>query len=318
VTVRAGVIFLVAVGVWFATLHAAGQAGNQDPAVHPMPDASGMPGHVVDLNVLVLDRAKHPVAGLDGATLQIADDGVSRKIESVTGAGGPISLCLVVDDSGSTKSMRQPIGDAAVALVEGLPAGSEVMVVHFADRSYLDVPFTPVATVDQAKVRMMESRGGTAMLDAVVAAGESVVAKAHNKRRALVIISDGGENASTLSLEQAIRRLQGRPGMPMLYALGFPDERESYIEDRHNEERLKQLTKMGGGGVTLVAKNAKEMASMSDEISAMIDSEVVISFTSPDTENPGRFHKLDVRRPQGAKGEEIYAMPGFFAVKPGP
>jgi len=48
----------------------------------------------------------------------------------------------------------------------------------------------------------------------------------------------------------------------------------------------------------------------------MIGSQVAISFTSPDTENPGRFHKLEVRRSQGAKGEEVYAMPGFFAMKP--
>jgi hypothetical protein len=76
------------------------------------------------------------------------------------------------------------------------------------------------------------------------------------------------------------------------------------------------LTKYGGGGVTLIAKNAKEIAKMTEEISAMIGSQVAISFTSPDTENPGRFHKLEVRRSQGAKGEEVYAMPGFFAMKP--
>jgi hypothetical protein len=169
--------------------------------------------------------------------------------------------------------------------------------------------------VDEAKLRMMESRGGTAMVDAVVASVNSVLANAHNKRRALVIISDGGDNKSTLNVEQAVRRMEVL-GAPMLYALGFPNEKESREGNYRNERRLKLLTKYGGGGVTLIAKNAKEIAQMTEEISAMIGSQVAISFTSPDTENPGRFHKLEVRRSQGAKGEEVYAMPGFFAMKP--
>jgi len=312
---KAGRIFLVVGGVWLSTFAAVGQTEKQEPAAHGAPDTSGAPGHIVDLNVLVVDREKHPVAGVDGAAVQVLDDGVSRTIESVTGTDGLISLCLVVDQSGSTKSMRQPISDAAVALVKRLPAGSEVMMVHFADEAFLDVPFTPVSSVDWSKVRLMESRGGTALYDALVAAEKFMLAYAHEKRRALVIISDGGDNASKLSLEQAARRLAWPGGAPLIYALRFSDGDEFPSESYHEERTLKTLTK-AGGGVTLVAGNAKEMASKTEEISAMIGSQVVISFTSPDTENPGRFHKLDVRRPQGAKGEEIYAMPGFFALKP--
>jgi VWFA-related protein len=302
-------------GVWFSTFSAVGQAGKQEPGLHPKADANGGPGHIVDLNVLVVDRDKHPVSGVDGKALQILDDGMSRTIESVTGTDGPISLCLLVDQSGSTKSMRQPISDAAVALVKGLPTGSEVMVVHFADNAFLDVPFTPVSAVDWSKVRLMESRGGTALFDALVAAEDSILAKARQKRRALVIISDGGDNASKLSLEQAARRLAWPVGAPMIYALRLSDGDEYPAESYHEERTLKTLTK-AGGGVTLVARNAKEMAQKAEEISAMIGSQVAISFTSPDAENPGRFHKLDVRRAQGAKGEEVHAMPGFFALKP--
>ena len=308
-------IFLAVVSVWLSTFSAVGQTEKQEAAVPSATDGNGPPGHIVELNVLVVDRDKHPVAGLDGKSLQILDDGTSRTIASVSGAEGPISLCLVVDDSGSTFPMRQPMIDSVVALEKALPTGSELELVHFADKAFLDIPFTPVALVDEAKLRMMESRGGTAMVDAVVASVNSVLANAHNKRRALVIISDGGDNKSTLNVEQAVRRMEVL-GAPMLYALGFPNEKESHEGNYANERRLKLLTKYGGGGVTLIAKNAKEIAKMTEEISAMIGSQVAISFTSPDTENPGRFHKLEVRRSQGAKGEEVYAMPGFFAMKP--
>jgi Ca-activated chloride channel family protein len=309
--VKAGLIFLMVGGVWISSFHAVGQTGKQEPAVRAATDASGAPVRTVDLNVLVLDHEKQPVAGLDGTAFQISeDDGVSKAVQAVTGAGGPVSLCLAVDESGSTKTMRQPIIDAVVALVKGLPAGSEVMVVHFADQAFLDIPFTPVQSVDPAKLRQMNSHGGTALYDALVAAEKFMLAYAHEKRRALVIISDGGDNASKLKLEQAARRLPW-PGAPMLYAMAFSDGGDSPAQSWHNERTMKELMK-SGGGVTLIAKNAKEMASKAEEISVMIDSQIVLSFASLDSANPERFHKLDVLRPGAAKGEVVHAMPGLF------
>ena len=310
---KAGLIFLMAGGVWLSAFSAAGQSEKQEAAVQSATDANGAPGHVVALNVLVLDREKRPVAGPDGKAIQVSEDGAPRTVQSVTGADGPVSVCLVIDESGSTKAMRPAINDAVVALVKGLPSGSEVMVVHFADKAFLDLPFTPVATVDEGKLRMTVSHGGTALHDAVVAAENFMLEKAHQKRRALVIISDGGDNASSLNLEQAIFKIS-KPGAPLLYALGFSDDRDSPSEHRHDEERLKLLTR-AGGGVTLMARNAREMASKTDEISAMIGSQIVVSFAS--AESTGKWHKLEVRGPQGGKGEEVHAMPGFYELKPG-
>lgn len=312
---KAAFIFLAVGGVWFSTLSGVGQTENQGTAIHPAREAYVAPARIVDLNVLILDRDKHPVTGLGAAAFQVSEDGAPQAIQSVTGADGPVSLCLLVDQSGSTKTMRQPIVDAVVALVKGLPAGSEVMVVHFADEAYLDIPFTPVESVDPAKLRQMESRGGTALYDALMAAENSVLVKAHQKRRTLVIISDGGDNASKLSLEQAAQRLE-RLGAPLIYALRSSGGDRFPSESSHEERVLKLLTKVGGG-VTLVAGNAKDMARKAEEISAMISSQVVLSFASADTANPERFHKLDVLRPGGAKGEEVHAVPGFFAMKLG-
>jgi Ca-activated chloride channel homolog len=308
---KAGLIFLVAGGVWFSAFFAAGQAQNSGAAVHPARKAYVSPARVVDLNVLVLDHEKQPVNGLDGKRFEVAEDGAAQTIDTVTGAGGPVSLCLVVDESGSTKAMRQPIIDAVVALVKGLPADSEVMVVHFADRAYLDIPFTPVTTVDQAKLRQMESRGGTALYDALVAAEGYVLAKARQKRRALVILSDGGDNASMLDLKEAINRISA-PGAPLIYALGFADERDSPSQHYRDEEGLKMLAREAGG-VTFNAKNAGEMARRAEEISDMIGSQIVLSYASPEVENSGRWHKLDVRVTGADKREEVHAMWGFTA-----
>lgn len=312
---KAALIFLVAGGFGYSAYWAVGQTADREAPAHPARNAYVAPTRTVDLNVLVLDREKHPEPNLDGARFQVLEDGVSRTIESVTGADGPVSLCLLVDESGSTKAMSRPIVDAEVALVQGLPAGSEVMVVHFADRAYLDIPFTPVASVDQVKLRQMSSRGGTALSDAVVAADVYVMAGAHQKRRALVIISDGGDNASTLNMEQAIVRIS-RLGAPLIYALGPQDANESPANREHSERNLKMLTR-AGGGVALIAYNAKDMARMTDEISAMIASQVVISFASAEAASAGQWHKLEVRR-AGDKRQEVHALAGYDVPRQGP
>lgn len=311
---KAALIFLVAGGFGFSAYWAVGQTDHGEAAVHPAREAYVAPLHFVDLNVLVMGRDKYPVSGLGAAAFQVSEDGAPRTVQSVRSADGPISLCLVIDESGSTKAMRRPIGDAAVALVNGLPPGSEAMVVHFADRAFLDMPFTPVASVDETKLRQMESRGGTALFDAVVAAEESMVVRARQKRRALVIISDGGDNASTLSLEQAVPRISV-PGAPLLYVLGFSDDQDSSSQHFRNEETLKTLTK-AGGGVTFTAKNAVQMTGMAEQISDMIGSQVVISFASADAARSGRWHKLDVRI-AGDKHEVVHAPPGLFLRGPG-
>jgi VWFA-related protein len=189
------------------------------------------------------------------------------------------------------------------------------MVVHFADRAYLDVPFTPVSSVDWSKVRFMESRGGTALYDAVVAAEDFVEAKAHQKRRAIVIISDGEDNASSLNLEQAARRIS-ELSAPLIYGLRFSEEHDFPAEVEHAEKALKTLTR-ASGGVMLIAGNAKDMARRVEEISDMIGGQMTISFASANVASPGRFHKLDVRVAERDKREEVHAMPGYYEGRPG-
>jgi VWFA-related protein len=266
----------------------------------------------VNLNLLVLDKEKHPITGLDGAAFQVFENGAQQTIQSLTGIDGPVSLCLLIDESGSTLAMRQPIGDAAVALVKDLPAGSEVMQVRFADAAYLDLPFTPASSVDPAKIRQLNSRGGTALFDALIAAEDYVQKNARQKRRALVLISDGGENASKLDLDQTRRRFL-KPGAPMLYALSTRDEKAYPGEKMRDERRLKILAN-GSGGVILPARNAKEMERSTDEISAMIRSQYVLSYASTDPVHDRRFRKLEVRLQQPDKRAEVHAPAGYYAL----
>jgi Ca-activated chloride channel family protein len=269
----------------------------------------------VDLNLLVLDREHHPVTGLTNSAFTITEDGAPRAIQSVAPAAGPVSLCLLIDESGSTYGVRGPIGEAAMALVRDLPAGSEVMVVNFADRAHLYLPFTPASLIPPERLTTLTSRGATAMFDGLVAAEIYLLANAHQKRRAMVLISDGGDNASNFSGEQAMQRLI-RPGAPLLYALSVPNKRDSSEEVSRSAGRLKNLFELAGG-LTLSAVNASDMARLAQEISAMVRGQYVVSFVPGEAVRNGKMHKLEVKITPADKHEEIHTLAGYYAGEPG-
>jgi Ca-activated chloride channel family protein len=311
--VRIAPIFLAAIATGLFIIPGIGQTGNQEPARGAESNAAGSPARMVDLNLLVLDKEKHPLIKLDRAAFQVFENGAPQTIQSVSGEDGPVSLCLLIDESGSTKAMRDPIGDAVVSLVKNLPAGSEVMLVRFADAAYLDLPFTPASSVEPAKLRQLNSRGGTALFDALIAAEDYVQKNAHQNRRALVVISDGGENASTVSLLQTTQRVL-MPGAPMLYALSTRDEKAYPAEKIRDERRLTILAKVSGGMI-LSARNANDMAHGTDQISAMIRSQVVLSYASTDPVRDRRFRKLEVRIQPLDKQTEIHVSTGYYALE---
>ena len=297
----------IALAAFAATLPAIGQTGN--------PTAPATVPRTVDLNVLVLDRDHHPVTELTNSAFTITEDGAPRTIQTVAAAEGPVSLCLLIDESGSTNGERGPIGEAAAALVKDLPAGSEVMVVRFSNAAYLDLPFTPASSVDPEKLTTLTSRGGTAMFDALVKAEINLLANAHRKRRAMVLITDGGDNASRLSGEQAMQRLI-RSGAPFLYALSVPGKTEYREDISRDSDRLKKLFKIAGGFV-LRAKNPNDLSPLVDEISEMIRSQYVLSFL-PENIPDGTMHKLEAKINQLDKRDEIQTLSGFYYWGPRP
>jgi Ca-activated chloride channel family protein len=267
----------------------------------------------IHLNVLVLDKDKHPAGQLTKADFQIRQDGVSQAIESVSAPDAPVSLGLIIDTSSSTQPLRQQTADAAVALVKGLPAGSEVMAVLFADEGYLDVPFVPVSAIDpDYVVRHLESRGGTALFDSLIAANDYFVSHAHEKRRAMVLISDGGENASMKTLNDAAHSIL-TPRSPLLYLLGMPNEGGKTAHAGEDRERLKNIARVSGG-IVYPAGKPDDAPGLAKEISEAIRSQYALTYTSTDASQNGQLHKLDVTVRHG--GMQVYGLPEYMAPTP--
>ena len=131
----------------------------------------------------------------------------------------PISLGIVIDNSGSMREKRAKVNKAAVNLVRASNPQDEVFVVNFSDEFYLDQPFTNKISLLQTALEKYETRGGTALYDAVVASADELKRHGKLQKKILFVVTDGEDDASRESLEQAVRRLQEENG-PTVYAIG--------------------------------------------------------------------------------------------------
>jgi len=264
----------------------------------------------IHLNVLALDKARRPVPSLGKADFQLKQDGVPQTIQAVSGPDAPVSLGLMIDVSASTYQHREQIADAAIALVKGLPPGSEVMAVLFADEGFLDVPFAPVSAIDpEYVIRHLESKGGTALYDALIAANSYFASHAHERRRAMALISDGGEDASMKTMNDAAHAMLGYRS-PLLYVLGMPNEGGKSTHAGEDRKRLQDLGRISGG-VVYYAKTSDDVLPLANEISAAVRGQCALTFTSSEAAEDGRAHRLEVKVGRG--GAEVYGLPQYLA-----
>jgi len=261
----------------------------------------------VNLNVVVLDKQGAPQT-IDEQKFQLFEDGSERPLEFRTTADSPVSVALLIDTSGSMYNRRGSITATVNAIVKGLPSSSEVMVISFNETAYVNLRFTPVAQADFSFLSRLDTRGGTALFDTIVATEKYFAAHARYARRAIVLLSDGGDNASHLALGAAIRSLQW-PGAPTFYSFLLPPTFVSGAETRHDKLAIENLAK-AGGGVALTPKE-EDFAPAVTRLADMIRSQYVLTFTAADPARDGNAHKLEVRLP--VKDVQIHALPVYYA-----
>jgi len=271
---------------------------------------------LIDLNVFVLDRAGNPAPPTAPQSFQLLQDGTPRTIESAASSDSPISLGLLIDTSGSTRRQRPQVVVAATTLINALPAGSEVTLVFFNDQAYCDLPLKPVSSFNPSVWQYLESRGGTALYDALFATERYFIGHASNPRRALVLISDGGENASVLSLQQAVRILQ-TPGAPALFVLSTPTEpipnvSVSSRQTAREQGNLRTLA-AAGGGLVFTARSESDVPGVAGKIAAVMRTQTAISYRARDADRDGRLHHLEVRLPANGDKVTVYGQPAFYA-----
>ena len=240
----------------------------------------------VILNATVL-QGSQLVQTLKRENFQVFEDGVKQTIVSFQHTDLPVSIALVVDNSGSMSKKRPAVNKSAVDLVEASNPQDEAFVVNFSDEAYIDQDFTSNVTRLRDGLSHIESRGGTALYDAVVASADKLVADAKRPKQVLVIITDGEDNASTLTLDQTIRRVRELSG-PVIYSIGllFGDEM-SHAEVRHARRAL-DLLSTETGGIAFFPKSIDQVDEIAAEVARDIRSQYTIGYhSSKPSSEPG-------------------------------
>jgi Ca-activated chloride channel family protein len=293
--------------------------GEQPPSLNGTPlHKEGGEGYVLHTNVeeVVLNatvlEGSQLVQTLKQENFQVFEDGVKQNLISFQHTDLPVSIGLVVDNSGSMSKKRPAVNKAAVDLVEASNPEDEAFVVNFSDEAYIDQDFTSTVNKLRDGLSHIESRGGTALYDAVVASADKLVADAKRPKQVLVLITDGEDNASTLTLDQTIRRVQELSG-PVIYTIGllFGDEM-SHGEVRHARRALELLSNETGG-IAFFPKSIEQVDEIAAEVARDIRSQYTIGYHSSKASNEPGFRRVSVTaEAQGMGKLTVRTRTGYF------
>jgi len=246
----------------------------------------------VVLNATVLEGARI-VQDLKKENFQVIEDGVKQTILSFQHTDLPVSIGLVVDNSGSMSRKRPAVNKSAMDLIAASNPQDEAFVVNFSDEAFIDQDLTSEVSKLRDGLAHIESRGGTALYDAVVASADKLVADGKRPKQVIVIITDGEDNASTLTLEQTIRRVQQLSG-PVIYSIGllFGDEM-SHSEVRHARRALEMLS-TETGGMAFFPKTIEQVDEIAAEVARDIRSQYTIIYAPTNEAMDGTFRQIKI------------------------
>lgn len=260
------------------------------------------------VHATVLDKKNHPVTGLPQSDFAIEENGAPQKIDYFTSEDAPVSLGLLIDNSGSMRTKRPEVDRAALNFVRASNPGDEVFVVNFNDEYYLDAEFTNNVAKLQDGLDHIDSRGGTALYDATIASLDHLNQDGKKPKKVLLIITDGEDDASRYTLEQTVRMAQAEKG-PLIYCIGLIGDMGGG-EKRHAERALKAMAE-ATGGQAFFAKNLSEVDALTHELAGEIRQQYTLAYRSNQAA-PG-FRRIDVSvHSPHMKDLKVLARSGYY------
>jgi Ca-activated chloride channel homolog len=254
------------------------------------------------------------VQNLTKNDFEVYEDGVRQNILSFQHTDLPVSIGLVIDNSGSMYKKRPSVNKAALDLIEASNPQDQAFVVNFSDEAFIDQDFT--SNINQLRDGLLhiDSRGGTALYDAVAASADKLVADGKRPKQVLILITDGEDNASTLSLEQTIRRVQQLSG-PVIYSIGllFGDEMDR--GEVRRARRALELLSTETGGMAFFPKNIDQVDQIAAEVARDIRSQYTLGYRSTKPTSIPGFRRVQVIAHASGMGKlDVRTRTGYFPV----
>jgi Ca-activated chloride channel family protein len=314
---------MVAIGVWCGSDDQKSGAAPPDdkagahvtvrtPPIHVAPLQVDV--NLVVVNVTVTDPFDRIVTGLDQENFQVYDEKVEQKIVAFSTEDAPISVGLIFDCSGSMGDKIQKSKEAALQFFKTSNPQDEFMLVSFSDRPDMISGFTAKYENLQDRLLTVKSGGRTALLDAIYL-GLSGMKKATTNRRALLVISDGGDNHSRYT-ENDIKKAVKESDV-QIYAVGIFEpmsSRARTTEEAGGPGLLAELAEVSGGRMFSV-ENTNELPDIAEKISIELRNQYVLGYKPSNLIRDGRWRRIKVKLnpPKGLPPLQIYARTGYYA-----
>ena len=256
---------------------------------------------LVVLHATAEDKEGRLVMDVPQSAFQVYENGVRQQIKSFRKEDVPVSLGLIIDGSASMTDKRARVAAAALALVQSSHPEDEVFIVNFDESPTLSVDFTN----DIAKMRnglaRIDSRGGTAMRDALRTAIEHVKGRDKKDKKVLVVVTDGNDNSSLEKLETVIRAAQH--GEVLVYAIGLLAD-EAPREAEKAKQALESVAR-ATGGQTYFPKDVSEIDRIAPQIASEIRNQYIVTYVPDNQDLDGSFRQIRL----------IVDAPGVSAVR---
>ncbi len=266
------------------------------------------------VNVVVTDPHERLVSGLDPDNFRVFEDSVEQEIVTFSSEDVPISVGLIFDCSGSMNNKLGKAREAAVQFLKTANRQDEFFLVSFGEHAELISDYTNSVEDLQGRMLLTRASGRTALLDAIYL-GLSQMRGAHNAKRALLIISDGGDNHSRYG-ESDIKRLV-KEADTQLYAIGIFDPlgyRSRTEEELNGPSLLSEIAEMTGGRV-FTAENLGELPDIAAKIGIELRNQYVLGYRPSNKAHDGRWRKIKIklRAPRGLPPLSVYSKTGYYA-----
>src|SRR5262249_19028027 len=240
---------------------------------------------LVVLHATVIDKSGKFVTNLQQNNFHVYENNVEQPIKKVLREDVPVSMGLIVDNSGSMRTKRARVEASALALVKASNPQDEVFIVNFNDEAFLDQPFTADIKELERGLSKIDSRGGTAMRDAIRMSIDYLKENGKRDKKVLVVVTDGDDNNSSGSLENLIKASQ--QSEVLIYTVGILAEEEKR-EAKRATRALNAIVE-ATGGKSYYPKELKEVDGICQQVARDIRSQYIIEYTPKNAALDGSF-----------------------------
>lgn len=268
--------------------------------------------NLVVLHTVAIDERGHFVDGLKPENFRVLEDKTPQKIAIFKREDIPVSMGLVIDNSGSMRDKRPKVNEAAITLVQASNPNDEAFVVNFNDEFYLDLDKDFTSSIPELKeaLERIDSRGSTALYDAIIGSLDHLK-KAKKDKKVLLVVTDGDDTASRTSLETTIKEIQKTD--VLIYTIGILGDEEKKTKKRARKA-LEEIA-AASGGLAFFPESLEEVHAICEEVAKDIRNQYVLAYYPTNFKQDGSFRAVHVSviPPKGMGKISARTRNGYYA-----